>query len=185
MSLDYAILGFLNYKPMTGYDLKKFFDDSVRHFWHADQSQIYRSLAKLKKEDLAEMEVVRQEDRPDRKVYRITAKGQAALRDWLSGPPPMGAPHSAPLIQVFFSGMFNDAQVKELFQRNIEMMSSMGDSYSPVPEAIEKYKHMLGSEREAFFWWLTYDLGMRVAKAQLEWAQTVIKLIDDGQVPQD
>ncbi|MGD0004493.1 MAG: PadR family transcriptional regulator, partial [Anaerolineaceae bacterium] len=40
MSLDYAILGFLSYKPFSGYDLKKVFDNSVRHFWYADQSQI-------------------------------------------------------------------------------------------------------------------------------------------------
>ena len=47
MSLEYAILGFLNYHPYTGYDLKKIFDTSVRHFWPADQSQIYRTLARL------------------------------------------------------------------------------------------------------------------------------------------
>ena len=45
MSLDHAILGFLNYKPLSGYDLKKVFDSSVRHFWYADQSQIYRTLS--------------------------------------------------------------------------------------------------------------------------------------------
>ncbi len=47
MSLEYAILGFLNYHPYTGYDLKKIFDTSIRHFWPADQSQIYRTLARL------------------------------------------------------------------------------------------------------------------------------------------
>ncbi len=34
MSLEYAILGFLNYHSFTGYDLKKAFDSSVRHrYW--------------------------------------------------------------------------------------------------------------------------------------------------------
>ena len=47
MSLEYAILGFLNYLPLSGYDLKKMFDTSVQHFWPADQSQIYRTLARL------------------------------------------------------------------------------------------------------------------------------------------
>ena len=44
MSLDHAILGFLNYRRYSGYDLKKIFDKSVRHFWPADQSQIYLTL---------------------------------------------------------------------------------------------------------------------------------------------
>jgi PadR family transcriptional regulator, regulatory protein AphA len=56
MSLDYAILGFLNYHPYTGYDLKKIFDSSVHHFWSADQSQIYRTLARLTDQGLARME---------------------------------------------------------------------------------------------------------------------------------
>jgi len=92
MSLDYALLGFLNYHPYTGYDLKKIFDTSVRHFWPADQSQIYRTLARLTEQGLAEMEKVPQEDRPDRKVYHITEAGRAELLKFLSGPPPMGDP---------------------------------------------------------------------------------------------
>jgi DNA-binding PadR family transcriptional regulator len=36
VSLEYAILGFLNYHPSTGYDLKRMFDTSVRHFWNVD-----------------------------------------------------------------------------------------------------------------------------------------------------
>jgi len=51
MSLEYAILGFLNYHPYTGYDLKKIFDNSVQHFWVADQSQIYRTLIHLTEGD--------------------------------------------------------------------------------------------------------------------------------------
>ena len=58
MSLEYAILGFLNYSPMSGYDLKKLFDNSVRHFWPADQSQIYRTLGKLAEQGYVEREIV-------------------------------------------------------------------------------------------------------------------------------
>jgi len=47
MALEHAILGFLDYGPMSGYDLKKTFDDSVNHFWTAQQSQIYRALKKM------------------------------------------------------------------------------------------------------------------------------------------
>ena len=90
MSLDHAILGFLNYHPYSGYDLKKIFDTSVQHFWSADQSQIYRTLNRLTKQGFAEMEKIPQDDRPDRKVYHITEAGRSELLQWLSGPPPMG-----------------------------------------------------------------------------------------------
>jgi hypothetical protein len=40
MSLKHALLGFLNYGPHTGYELKKVFDVSVAHFWSADEPDI-------------------------------------------------------------------------------------------------------------------------------------------------
>jgi PadR family transcriptional regulator AphA len=71
MSLEYSILGFLSYKPFSGYDLKKAFDNSVRHFWYADQSQIYRTLARLTEQGYVEMEKM------DR-IYREVAKSRAS-----------------------------------------------------------------------------------------------------------
>jgi len=82
MSLEFAILGFLHYHPYSGYDLKKAFDASVRHFWPADQSQIYRTLGRLTEQGLAEMEVIEQTERPDRKVYHIT---QAGVKNCVAG----------------------------------------------------------------------------------------------------
>ena len=86
MSLKYALLGFLNYYPMTGYELKKFFDTSVAHFWNAEQSQIYSALKQLEGEDLVEMHVEAQTDRPNRKVYSITEDGRDELLEWLATP---------------------------------------------------------------------------------------------------
>ena len=113
MSLEYAILGFLNYLPLSGYDLKKMFDSSVQHFWPADQSQIYRTLSRLMENGLVEMEKVPQDDRPDRKVYSITDAGRTELMKWLAGPTPMGEPRSAALVQVFFAGQLSDAEFLE------------------------------------------------------------------------
>src|SRR5437763_12566912 len=87
MSLKYALLGFLNYYPMTGYELKKFFDTSVAHFWNSEQSQIYSAPKQLETEDLVEMHIEVQTDRPHRKVYSITEDGRNELMDWLATPP--------------------------------------------------------------------------------------------------
>ena len=68
MSLEHAILGFLNYEPMSGYDIKKIVDISVSHFWPAVQSQIYKTLARMEKEDWLTVETISQDPRPPRKV---------------------------------------------------------------------------------------------------------------------
>ena len=139
MSLDYSILGFLNYHPYTGYDLKKIFDKSIRHFWPADQSQIYRTLSRLTQQGYVEMEKVPQEDRPDRKVYHITPSGRAELMAWLLEPPPMGEARSAPLIQVFFAGQLSDGEILAKFEGFAALLRAILAQYEQVPSQIEPY----------------------------------------------
>ena len=47
MKLRHAILGLLSHGPQSGYDLSRAFAGSVVNFWHADQSQVYRTLDRL------------------------------------------------------------------------------------------------------------------------------------------
>jgi DNA-binding PadR family transcriptional regulator len=183
MSLEYAILGFLNYHPYSGYDLKKIFDDSVRHFWPADQSQIYRTLARLTEEGLAKMEKIAQEDRPDRKIYHITSNGRAELIKWLAGPTPMGEPRSASLIQIFFAGQLSDEDILAKFEAFAAMMRACLAGYDKIPAQIESYQQKINSPREQFFWMLTLENGIRGMRANLEWAESIIDRIKNGQVP--
>jgi len=185
MSLEFAILGFLNYHPYTGYDLKKIFDSSVRHFWPADQSQIYRTLANLTERSLVEMEKVPQEDRPDRKVYHITDLGREELRKWLIGAPPMDEPRSASLIQVFFAGQLSDNEILEKFEGFAELLRLVLARYNQVPDQLGPYQQEITSPREHYFWLLTLENGMISMKATLEWAESVIQRIQSGQVPQN
>ena len=184
MSLDHAILGFLNYHPYTGYDLKKIFDTSVHHFWQADQSQIYRTLNRLTEQGFVVMEKVPQEDRPDRKVYNITTEGKEALVEWLSGPPPMGGPRSAPLVQVFFSGQLSDEEALAKFESFAAMMRAILGQYDQIPDQLGPFQEEIPSPREHYFWLLTLENGVRNMRANLEWAESVIERIKNKEVPQ-
>lgn len=108
MVLRYLVLGLLTIQPMTGYDLKRAFDTSVRHFWAADRSQLYRTLAAIVDAGLAEVEVVPQESYPDRKVHTITDAGRAALRDWLASPLEPEDAREPFLGRLFFADQLDD-----------------------------------------------------------------------------
>jgi DNA-binding PadR family transcriptional regulator len=183
LSLEYAILGFLNYQPFTGYDLKKLFDTSVRHFWTADQSQIYRTLARLTEQGLAEVERVEQQDRPDRKIYHITPAGRDAFVRWLGGPFPNEASRSGPLVQVFFAAQLSDEEVLAKFKIAREIFRTVLDRYEQVPDQVKEYEIQIPSPREHYFWMLTLDLGVRTMRAQLEWAEQVIADLENRRVP--
>ena len=184
MSLEHAILGFLNYRPLSGYDLKNIFDTSVRHFWPADQSQIYRTLNRLTKSGWAEMEKVEQESRPARKVYSITQEGRDELGEWLAAPLPFEDNRSAPMIQVFFSGQRSDQEVLEMFERVADTLRAGMAMYDAIPQQIEAYQDYIQSPREFYFWMLTLDIGKNTARANLEWLESTIERIRDGEIPQ-
>jgi DNA-binding PadR family transcriptional regulator len=183
MSLEHAILGFLNYQPHSGYDLKKIFDTSIRHFWPADQGQIYRTLARLTENGWVEMEKIPQEDRPDRKVYHITEAGHAELRRWISGPPPLSETRSAPLIQVFFSGQLSDEEIRAKFEDYAATMRTILDRYAQIPDQLRTFQEAIPSPREHFFWLLTLEVGIATVRANLAWAESVIERIKSGQIP--
>ncbi len=180
MSLRHALLGFLSYMPQTGYELKNVFDVSVRHFWPADQSQIYRTLGQMYDEELVSLELVKQQERPDRKVYSITEAGRAELHRWLTSGPPMQEARSAPLIQVFFAGGLDNEEALAIFRTGAHMMRMVLEGYTGVTQVIEQVSQRMATERDAFFWALTLESGLVSARAQLEWMEDVIRRLERG-----
>lgn len=69
---------------MSGYDLARHLERPIGIFWNASHSQIYPELARLEAAGMVEHEVVAQDDRPDKKVYRPTAAGLSALATWVT-----------------------------------------------------------------------------------------------------
>src|SRR5687767_8748994 len=80
MALAHGVLASLELQPMTGYDLKKFFDMSVGHFWTTTQSLVYKTLTDLEQEGWVEKKFTEQVDKPNRKEYSITKTGRTELR---------------------------------------------------------------------------------------------------------
>jgi len=174
MTLEYAILGFLNYEPLSGYDLKKVFDRSIKYFWHADQSQIYKTLSRLTDENLVKMEIHEQTDRPDRKVYSITPAGQEKLYHWLAHPFPMQASHSSPLVQIFFSGQVPDETVLKKLDETLTAMRQQMAVYDLVPDQIHDFTAMAKSKRELFYWFLTLEFGKRNLQMTIDWLESIV-----------
>ncbi|GAB4333145.1 MAG: hypothetical protein Kow00117_17210 [Phototrophicales bacterium] len=84
MSLEFLILGLIHASPKTGYDLYKVFEDDLQSLWTAEQRQIYHALHKLEEQAYVTCELVVQDGSPNKKIYSITPKGEAALAEWLT-----------------------------------------------------------------------------------------------------
>ncbi|MDG9719661.1 PadR family transcriptional regulator [Streptomyces sp. DH24] len=87
MSLKYAVLAALLEGEASGYELSKVFDVSLANFWPATPQQLYRELERLERDGLIEARVVRQERRPNKRMFTLTEAGREDLRAFAVEPP--------------------------------------------------------------------------------------------------
>src|SRR5262245_4144042 len=78
-----AILGLLSIVPMSGYDLAQAAERTAGRFWPVSKSQVYAELARLEPLGLVQGTEIAQDRRPDKRVFRLTERGEEALDAWL------------------------------------------------------------------------------------------------------
>lgn len=177
MPLTHAILGFLDYQPMSGYDLKKVFDQTVAHFWSATQSHIYKALETLEAEGFVESHLIQQEGKPNRKQYRITEAGKAELQQWVSTPLPVESKRTAWLIQVFFAHHLTNAEIASLFEKRIEQLQASLAECQQVQAVIEANAKRTNEKRLQRLWQLTLDYGIDYYQNEILWLEKTLPVV--------
>ena len=84
--LGYALLGLLNQKPSSGYELRKTFAETAMGNYSSSPGAIYPALARLEFSKLIVGKVEEAGGLRRRRVYRISAQGAARLKLWLAKP---------------------------------------------------------------------------------------------------
>lgn len=86
MSVRHALLALLHQRPMHGYELGRQLALAVSPGWQVSPGQIASTLARLKEAGLVDCDAAQGNAAPDRKVYRLTAEGEAELEAWYLAP---------------------------------------------------------------------------------------------------
>jgi len=87
MPLQHALLALLAGGASHGYELKARFEEAVGPQWgEFNIGHVYQVLERLEREGFVRQRVVRQADRPDKTVYRLTRAGRDELERWLEAP---------------------------------------------------------------------------------------------------
>ena len=181
MSLKYTLLGFLNYGPMTGYEIKKHIDNSTQFFWNARLSQIYPTLKRLDENGWTESEVMPQKGKPDKKFYAITEKGRTALEAWLDEFPSELAPSKqSDLLRIFFAGELKTESILTHLRHQLSLHRVQLQKYETETTAyIEKVIEETGLEREGVLWELTRQFGEEHEKMHIAWLEQAIQIVEE------
>ena len=179
--IQYILLGFLNYQPMTGYDLKQTIDTSVSHFWHAHHSQIYTTLRQMEADGLVVSEYIHTPGQPDRRVYSLTEAGRAAFNAWLDQSLTEMSPIKEELlVRVFFSARRDKTSVlaelilqRELHQKKLAEYRQI--SAHTIDEQASVFPDLA---RDAAFWKMTLKMGIAFEETYLAWLNQTISEIE-------
>lgn len=179
MSLRGAILGFLDLQPTTGYTLKQRFDGSVRSFWSATQSQIYRELHALEEEGLVASKLQPGDGRPDKKVYSLTRRGRAELEGWLAEPlEPLELRHPL-LLKLVFASELPPARLDDLLERYGNGLRKIRSEYQ-MRLADPRIFSLARSARERSIWRLSIQHGLAWCETELRWIERAQKELSGG-----
>jgi DNA-binding PadR family transcriptional regulator len=84
--LGYALLGLLQQKPSSGYDLRKIFSSTSMKTYSDSPGAIYPALRRLEREALIQGAIEKGSGLRRRQVFQLTAKGRAELKKWIAQP---------------------------------------------------------------------------------------------------
>src|SRR6266487_1236391 len=88
MALREVLCSLLLEGPAHGYQLQVTLEAELGPLWVTRASQVYLTLGRMQRDGLVVSRRVRQANRPDRQLLRLTARGRAVATDWLFAPGP-------------------------------------------------------------------------------------------------
>jgi DNA-binding PadR family transcriptional regulator len=175
MSLRHGLLGLLATAPASGYDLLKRFNGSLAFVWPATQSQLYTELGKLDRAGLVE---VTSRGPRGRKDYALTDAGRQELHRWLTETEPDRNQRHENILRVFFLWTVDPAQATAYFEREAELQGELLDELQHVADTAD-----WNETPWMVFGRIALEQGLRVTRANLEWAQWAATAVPAAPAP--
>ncbi len=177
MTIEYAILGILSLRPMTGYDLKKVMQESQFMHWSGNNNQIYKALVELLEQDYVQNEVQHQDGAPSKKLYTITPAGREAIAAWSAAAPELPECKKPFLTQLAFAHALGDEQLHKL------LLTYEHEAWMQLQMCREQARRGGGftarSDREALLWELIDDNVEQGWLAELNWVRRVRERLNE------
>lgn len=125
---QYVLLGLLNrFGGMSGYDVKKHINKTIKPFWDESFSQIYPSFERLNTQGYVKKLQISENSTNGRIVYEITEKGTKAFTDWVHSPITMQKTRSELLIRMYLG---HESIPDRMVSMILEVQAEMTEQYN-------------------------------------------------------
>ncbi len=172
----YAVLGLLSIGPMSGYDMKKFAEESIGHFWSESYGQLYPTLKDLESEGLIEIQSEQRGAGANRKLFRLTAAGLDELRSWIVRPVRQRPVRDELLLKLFFGRHVEASDLRSIVERARGVQErALADLRHAEKEAAERTQEPPDSP----YWMMTLRFGLVMGNAYLQWCDEILDQLHD------
>jgi len=170
---QYAVLGALSVRPMSGYDIKKWVLEVMGSFWAESPGQIHPTLKQLVAENLVSCDDSKGTgDRP-KKIYTITRKGLSLLKDWLRQPVAAPTLRTEFVFKLFYGNLLS---TEDYLAHLVRHKKDIQDHLDKYKEIAKHFKSGHIKDPGTYFRSLTLDKAICHAKTDIEWCDKMIKL---------
>lgn len=171
--IDCVILGLLSHEDLTGYEIKKRMDTSLKYFWGASYGSIYPALSDLVNRGLASKRDGA-ENKRNKIIYSITEEGRSYLKEWLQIPVEKDELRYETLLKLFFGnegGLLQAISHIDAFQEKIER------ELPYLLSAAETLRTHIDRDDTHKYYLLTVEFGIKTYQAYLEWCKEAKMLL--------
>ena len=181
MDLEFALLGLIRlHQGVTGYELNRIIKESTGYMLSASLSHIYPTLRKLHDRGLVSYNDIPMKNRPNKKVYLITAAGDTALQAWLEAPVDSSLDFKAFCLKMAFSPLMSRETILAHIDREIAYRAEMGHQRKPGIQVEVDYldKEKFNRPRAELLWEGLYRVQLQTEALRIAWLKEWRKQVD-------
>ena len=172
MSGKDIILGLLIEKGMSGYEINQVFESVFSHFYKTSYGMIYPTLKKLQKEVLVTKEVVFQEGKPNKNIFKTTSAGKLEFYKFLSKELSSEFTESEFMVKMYFGEYASPELIKSWIKHEIESKQKC------IKQLKEDFKHW--DKTMSFSQKVSYEIGIRQYAVTIDVLLEKLKELDDS-----
>ena len=191
MSLRHALLALVEAGAMTGYELAKWFDQSVAYVWHAQHSQIYTELRRMETAGLVCAQTLPRGEKAlaTKRAYELTEAGAAELSRWVAEIEELPPMRDAAYVKATYFEYGSYRQARAQFRAHRSHYETLRDHYELHVEQLEQRATALLRRRLGRAPANTHDAVVAYkahayrglierAKTEIAWAERGLELVD-------
>ena len=163
-------------EAFSGYDLWKKFTEGTSHYWKASQQQVYRELSKLEAQGAIAPEIVTQESRPNKKLYRVTPIGKEILTTWIAEPSEPMAVREELMVKVLAAHLVPLEVIIQEVKRRQQIHSEKLAAYKKEEPEMLSESSELSLDKKCIY--LTLRRGIRYETEWVAWCEEAIAIFE-------